>query len=407
MPLPRHNQDELMEKRANVIEQARELVNRAKEENRDLNSEEKEQYDRMMDDVHSYKTRADREFNLSELEKELSTATRQAPKPEQRGSDLLWIVESTAGDDPRGTAEYRGAFNKFLRTNDMTEIRALEQGVASEGGALVPTPLSDVIVGIAEQSMSIFGLATRVQTESGNFDLARVVTSGTADPGANEEANLSALSTDPAFGVHQLSTNNRKASNYVVVSTELLDDSKFDLEAFIGEHGGNAIAEQDEIQYVSGVGTNGPTGFLSDATVGITTSAAFTYANLMALKFGVRQGWRRNGTWVMNDVTLSQALVLEDTGNTLIFRPSEVAGGNDNLLGSPLRTSFAMAGDAVGNKPIAFGDFSKYYIVEKPMAIRRSDHILFATDQTVFRLTRSRDGRLAQDDAVQVISRTS
>ena len=66
-----------------------------------------------------------------------------------------------------------------------------------------------------------------------------------------------------------------------------------------------------------------------------------------------------------------------------------------------------MGNDAVGQKPIAFGDFSQYYIVEKPMKISRSDHILFATDQTAFRLTRNRDGRLAQDGAVNVISRTS
>ncbi len=407
MSIPKHNQNELMEERAGVIEQARELLNRAKEDNRDLHADEKEQYDRMMVDVQSLKERADREFELSTIETEIATATREAPKVEQQRSDLLYSVGTRVDADPYASNEYSSAFDTFLRTNDPSEIRALEQGVASEGGALVPTPLSDVIVGIATQGMSIFGLATRVQTDSGNFDLARVVTSGTADAGANEEANLSSLSTDPAFGVYQLSTNNRKASNYVVVSTELLNDSKFDLEAFIGDHGGNAIAEQDELQYVSGVGTNGPTGFLSDANVGVTTSAAFSYANLLSLKFSLRQGWRRNGTWVMNDTSISQVLALEDTGSTLIFHPSTVAGGDDTLIGSPVRTSFAMADDGVGNKPIAFGDFSKYYIVEQPMTITRSDHVLFATDQTAFRLTRRRDGRLAQDDAVHVISRTS
>jgi len=400
-------QTELLEKRANVIEQARALLNRAKEDNRDLNAEEKEQYERMMTDVNSFKEQADREFQLSEMEKEIVTVTREAPAPEQRVSNLIFTVENEEEVDLYGTRAYVRAFDTYLRTNNKTELRALEQGVASEGGALVPTPLSDVIVGIAEQGMSIFGLATRVQTDSGNFDLARVVTSGTADPGANEEADLSSLSTDPAFGTHQLSVNNRKASFYVAVSSELLSDSKFDLAAFLGAHGGNAIAEQDEIQYVSGVGTNGPTGFLTDADVGVTTSAAFSYGNLLSLRFAVRQGWRRNGTWVMNDTSIGQALNLEDTGNTLIFQPAAIAGGDDTLLGRPLRTSFAMADDAVGNKPIAFGDFSQYYIVEKPMTISRSDHVLFATDQTVFRITRRRDGRLGQNGAVQVISRTS
>ncbi|KKN14046.1 hypothetical protein LCGC14_1000110 [marine sediment metagenome] len=406
MSTPLHSQTELMEKRANVIEQARELLNRAKGEDRDLHADEKEQYERMMEDVASLKERADREFQIGKIEAEIASETREAPKTEQRKSDLLYTVSATAVD-PFGSTEYRSAFNTFLRTNDRTEIRALEQGVTSEGGALVPTPLSDQIYGIAAQGMSIYGLATKVQTDSGNFDLARVATSGTAYAGSNEETNLSSLGADPAFGTYALSCNNRKASHYVVVSTELLQDSKFGLEDFIAQHGGNAMAEVDEMEYVNGGGTNGPTGFLSDATVAFTTSAAFTYANLMSLKYGVRQGWRRKGTWVMNDASLSQVLVLTDSASHLIFRPSPVAGGDDNLIGSPVRTSFAMANDASGGKPVAFGDWSNYVIVEKPLTISRSDHVLFATDQTAFRLTRRRDGRLAQDGAVKVISRTS
>jgi len=66
-----------------------------------------------------------------------------------------------------------------------------------------------------------------------------------------------------------------------------------------------------------------------------------------------------------------------------------------------------MAADGVGNKPVAFGDFSKYFIVEKPLSVARSEHVRFATDQTVFRMTRRRDGKLAQGDAVKVIHRTS
>lgn len=401
-----NSQNELMAKRASVIEEARELVNRAKKENRDLLAEEQELYDRMMVDVHSFKKQADREFNLAALEKELDTETRAAPKTQIQTSDLLYTVNTTAVSTV-GTPEYRDAFGRFLRTNNDLELRALEVGVASEGGALVPTDLSNKIWEIATQGMSIFDLAEKVETDSGTFDIARVVTSGTAHLGSNEEADLSSLSTDVAFGTRSLNVNNRKASNYIVVSSELLSDSKFDLETFLATHGGNAIAERDEMELVNGAGTNGPTGFLSDADVGVTTSATFTYANLLTLRFSVRQSDRRNGTWVMNDTSVSQVLALEDTGNTLIFKPSEIAGGEDNLLGQTLRTSFAMADDGVGNKPVAYGNFFKYVLLTKPLSIKRSDDVLFATDQIAFRLTRRRDGRLAQDAAVKVINRTS
>ena len=406
MSTPLHSQNELMESRAKLIEQARELVNRAKEDKRDLHADEVEQYDRILADAASFKTQADRDFKLTELEKEIETVTRAAPKTQTQPNDLLYTLKNTQ-PDVLGTTEYRDAFSKFLRTNNPMELRALEGGVGSEGGDLIPTFLSENIFGIASQGSAMFDLASQKQTDSGRFEIVRVVTSGTADAGANEEADLSALSTDVAFGQRSLDVNNRKASFYIVASDELIEDSKFDLEAEIALQGGTGIAEQDEQQYVSGAGTNGPTGFLNDADIALTTSAAFAYADLATLKYSVRDGWRSRGTWLMNDATLSAVTTLEDTGNTLIFIPSAIAGAPDRLLGSPIRTSFAMAGDGVGNKPIAFGDFSQYVILTKPLTLKRSDHVLFATGQVAFRLTHRRDGRLAKDGAVQVLHRTS
>lgn len=405
-----YSQNELMQTRANVIHKARELVNRAKEEKRPLNSEEREQYDRMMDEVRDLKDQADREHQLSDLEKSLEQPQRSAPDLRSEKSDLIWTPVNTSNRSFLGEDRYAVAFRNFLRRDiaAMQEFRALEQGVVSEGGALVPTPLLNAVSEIAAQSMSIYPLVSRYMTDSGRLDVPRVVTSGTAGAGLAEEGDFTSGSNDPAFGVVNLDCNNKKAYHWVPVSDELLSDSVIDLMAFLGRHIGNAIAEQDEQAYVSGNGTLKPTGFLPNVSVGQTTTAAFTYANLLALVASVRQGWRRNGAWVMNDTTFSQALALEDSGNTLIFKPADRAGENDRFLGYPIRTSFAMPGDSAGNKPIAFGDFSAAYtIVEKPLRVAMSEHALFSTGQIAVRADHRRDGNVIQADAVKVIHRTS
>lgn len=412
MSTPTHKQNESMHERARIlVGQMNEIRRRREEEKRDYTAEEREQLDKMFADAQRYKEDAERENRASQLEKAIdvfdNAASREAPEPEVR-SEYLYTVTSSA--PPRidlGADDYTVAFRSFMRGHVTPELRALEQGVASEGGALVPTPLLNIVEGIANQAMSIYPLASRYQTDSGRLDVPYVATSGTASAGANEETDMSSGSSDPAFGLRNLDCNNRKAYHFVRVSDELMSDSVVDLMRWLGEHLGNAIAEQDEQAYVSGNGTNKPTGFLGAATVGVNTTAAFTYANLQALVASVRQGWRRNGSWVMSESTFAQALSLEDSGNTLIFQPATTVGGNDVFLGYRLRTSFAMPGDSAGNRPIAFGDFGRYYIVEKPLRVASSEHRYFDTGQVAIRAEHRRDGVLSQPDAIKVISRNS
>ena len=101
MSTPLHTQNELMQKRANVVEQARALVNRAKEETRDLNADEQEQYDRMMVDVHSLKEQADREFRLSEIAVVFPayTDTSAGVRSEQVSPELRARIDEFQNDD--------------------------------------------------------------------------------------------------------------------------------------------------------------------------------------------------------------------------------------------------------------------------------------------------------------------
>ena len=82
MSIATHEQNALLQKRANIFEQAKELLKRAETENRDLNAEETEQYDRMKSDMDELRKRADRETELAAIEVDLNKVVRTAPRPQ-------------------------------------------------------------------------------------------------------------------------------------------------------------------------------------------------------------------------------------------------------------------------------------------------------------------------------------
>jgi len=64
---------ELLEKRATLVNNARELVDKADEEKRDLTAEEQEIYDRHFADINGLDERIKKEDELREAERKLET----------------------------------------------------------------------------------------------------------------------------------------------------------------------------------------------------------------------------------------------------------------------------------------------------------------------------------------------
>ena len=97
---------EKIEKRANLVAQARELVDIADKEKRAMSAEENEQYDKMLADVEKLSEEIDKETKLLEIEQRLS-------KP--INSDKLEMIKGIEGQGSNDNKEFRVvAFRKFL-----------------------------------------------------------------------------------------------------------------------------------------------------------------------------------------------------------------------------------------------------------------------------------------------------
>ena len=178
-----------------------------------------------------------------------------------------------------------------------------------------------------------------------------------------------------------------------------------DFIAYLGRAAGIAIGTVTGTYMVTGH-RHEPAARVANApkagATGATGTTTFTVVagDLIDLYHSVVSGYRRNGTWLMNDLSLAIVRkIRDDTGGTglgnFLWQPGLQAGQPDRLLGRPVITDPNMAVMAANAYSIAFGDFSLYYTIRDVDGVRfeRSDDYAFANDLVSFRAFFRTDGK--------------
>ena len=144
-----------------------------------------------------------------------------------------------------------------------------------------------------------------------------------------------------------------------------------------------------------------PTGILNStggAEVGVTTSE-LTFDDVIGLYFSLDPDYRERGAWIMNDTTALALRTMKDNSGNYLWNAA-----NDTILSRPVYICNAMPDIDAGEKPIAFGDFSYYWIVDRESACVRCLRERFAVyQQTGYLATEFLDAKLIRPDAVKVL----
>lgn len=184
-------------------------------------------------------------------------------------------------------AEYRDAFFDFLRagadqsnlTNEQRELlrqgfienRTQTAGTDAAGGYTVPTTLANFIVEAMLDWGPMYdpGITDEMVTSSGNpFDIPTNDDTGNSAAALAEGADLTDDgSGDLVFGEKSLSAYTY-ATPWLKVSWELMQDSAFNLEAFIARKLGERLGRLANAQLTIGDGAGDPNGIVTAAAVG-------------------------------------------------------------------------------------------------------------------------------------------
>jgi HK97 family phage major capsid protein len=413
--MPRHEVAELREQRAAAFERQKQILDTAEGENRDLNGEETQEYDRLTDEFETLEKRIDRVEREERLAPQMGrevAVTDVEPGSEERKlpeSYKGWL-EQRDGGPAQDNPEYRQAFYNWMATGEAPpssvltpEIRAQSKATAGAGANLVPTLFERQLIDLLRTLGQMRSLATVITTDGGQtIQVPNVSAHGVATWTAE---NASFTETDETFAQQNLSAY--KEARIVQVSEELLADSAFDLESFLATQIALSFTVLENTAYVVGTGSGQPTGFTTQASAGVTAATGNTVTippdNLYDLIHSVPVPYRRNGAFLMNDQSIKKIRQLKDSQNRYLFEPSLQVGQPNTLLGYGLYQDPDMPVMAANAKSIAFGDFSYYWIRDaRGLALQRLVERYADVGQVGFRAYKRTDGRLIDLNAVKL-----
>jgi len=168
-------------------------------------------------------------------------------------------------------------------------------------------------------------------------------------------------------------------SGLVKCSLELMQDSAFDIEAWLAARFAERWGRGLEFYLTSGSGSGQPTGFLTDiAASGATPvtaigSASNTggsedgtnsigYQDLVNLEHSVDPTYRRNAKYMFSDKTLAHLKTRLDKFGRPLWAPGIASSQPDTINGRSYVINQSMPQIAAGNTTIAFGDWSKFQV---------------------------------------------
>jgi HK97 family phage major capsid protein len=404
----------LTERRNKVWADAKALADRGAEENRPLTGEEERQWDSLNAELDSLDAKRKSILEGETRAKEAGDAMdRLAGKPvENRGEK-----GAPPMDADKVEAELRNWLNGRSQSRSF-EVPPLQRGEYRsllDSNVPLPTSFAGQLYSYLVDTSSIRQANPTVYSTSSGEPY--VIPVSTAEGQAVWTAEGAALTAhDPTFSSVTLGAY--KLGKIIQISRELLDDEGFDVTGFLAKSAGRNLGIASDAAYVAGTGTNQPTGFLGAATVAITAATgtnsfatlptAGVYANgdlFIELFHSVSVPYRPNASWLMNDSTIKLARKVKDTIGQYLWQPGLQAGEPDTLLGKPVYADPNMPSIGVSTSPIAFGDFSGYFIREvAPIRFERSDDYAFGTDLISFRAILRTDGKLGDTNAIKLYS---
>ena len=399
---------DLREKRAAIHEQAKELLKKGK-----LTSEDREHFQRMMDQMDVLKV----EIELAE--------TKRPPEAQVSGFD--------EGVD---SSQERRAFDTFLRSGAaalssqqrtvLREVRDMGVGggspVGSLGGFFVPQGFVYDVETALKYYGNMLGVAKILDTATGQ-PLPYPTSNDTTVTGELVGEASSVTSADVNVG-HIMFGAFKFSTKMVKCSLELLQDSAFNIEAFLKERFAIRLGRVLNQKFTTGQGTTEPTGIITSilaslpspqlasagVVVGTPLIAAGSAANtggsetgatsigsqdLVNLEHTVDSLYRPRASYMMHDSTLRVIKTLLDRYGRPLWQPGIASGEPDRINGYAYSINNDMDAIAASKVTVLFGPMEKYLIRRvKELAVLRLEERFAEYGQVAFLGFARYDGNL-------------
>ncbi len=298
------------------------------------------------------------------------------------------------------------------------ELKAMAGTTDAAGGYAVPEEIDAEIGRLLTAISPIRGIANVVRVGSAGY--RKLVTAGgtpsgwvSETAGRPETATPTFIEVAPPFG--ELYAN-------PAASQAMLDDSAFDVEAWLASEIATEFARAEGSAFVGGNGVNRPKGFLAGPTstqadsarafgtlqyLATGTAGAFPATHpgdkLIDLVQTLRPPYRQGASFVMNSATASIIRKFKTSTGGFLWQPSLVAGQPDSLLGYPVVEAEDMPDVAADSLSVAFGNFRVGYLIAERMETQILRDPYTNKPFVHFYATKRIGGQVANSEAIKLL----
>ncbi|MEM7057337.1 MAG: phage major capsid protein [Pseudomonadota bacterium] len=279
------------------------------------------------------------------------------------------------------------AFSAYVRRGDEEGLRSLSlegkglnTAVDAEGGYLVDPQTSESINSVLRSGASLRALSNVVQTEAGTYDA--LIDYNELGFGWLSEAGTVSETASPL--IERVSIPLHELSASPTASQRLLDDSAFDIEAWLADRIADRFLRAETDAFVNGDGVNKPIGFLTKPTI---DNDSWTWGNigyvvtgtpgdfdannpadaLVDLVYSLGAEYRSGSAFIMNSKTAGEIRKLKDNQGRFLWMEGLQAEQPPLVVGYPVLIVEEMPDIATDSHSIAFANFRKgYTIAERP-----------------------------------------
>lgn len=402
-----------------LLDEARQLQDTATSEDRSLTGEEITKQRRIMADFDSKRSQIDLEERAAGL------GTPEERVRGERGMRLPVEVDDETTPEEREavarseTPEYRAAFRGYVIGGDdglsweqrqmLTEVRAMTEGTDSDGGFLAPASLA---ASIQRDALDLEQLAPRMSTINASVRAIRQIKGVDTIQFQWVAERAQKPEGSPTFDRTEIIAHT--AAVIVRISDELLEDSQFDIEAYLSPLAAEAKVEGEEAAFVAGSGNGQPWGILTRLNAETATPNRYTTAgpalagdDFVRALYALRPRHRRQAAFVLGTQAILAARLLKDNNDQYLWQPGLQAGQPDTILGKPSIEAVHEDLDnpvAAGNDVGVVGDLRRYTVLRRlQLQVKRLEELYAETDEIGLRFRFRTGGDVQNNEAFRSI----
>jgi len=312
---------------------------------------------------------------FEDINQKLTLAQQESKQVQDKLTEFETLLKRPeAGVEAKQVDMSIKAFDKWLRKGkenmEVDEVKALTVSDDTQAGFLAPPEYVRELIKTITEISPMRSIARVRQTSQKSVQMPSRTATFTAQWVA--ESGTRSETTGYTTQLEEIPTHELYA--LVDISEQELEDSVFNLEAEMQQEFADQFAKAEGLSMVSGSAVGRPEGVLTNSSVGTTNSGsgtALTGDGLIDLVHAVKSPYGANGTFIFNRTTLAAIRKLKDTAGQYVFQAGMMltAGVPNTILGYPYVEMPDMPDVAGSAKPVAFGDFSRGYMVVDRVAL--------------------------------------